>query len=52
MITAIIFGFAIFCGWLVFDVTKQKKLTLENVVSSLVVGVIGALGWWILDLIF
>ncbi len=51
-IPTIVFAFAVFCGWLVFDIVKQRKFTLENVVSSLVVAVIAGIAWWLLELIF
>ncbi|MET3506958.1 hypothetical protein [Halalkalibacter oceani] len=52
MVSAIVFAFAIFCGWLIVDIVKQRKLTLENVLSSLVAAVIAGLAWWVLELIF
>ncbi|WP_227937502.1 hypothetical protein [Alkalihalobacillus deserti] len=50
--STIIFAFAIFCGWIVFDVVKQKKITLEIVLSSAVVAVIAGAFWWLLEWIF
>ncbi|MCM3762536.1 hypothetical protein M3212_17340 [Alkalihalobacillus oceani] len=52
MVSAIVFAFAIFCGWLIFDIVKQRKLTLENLMSSLIVAVIAGVAWWVLELIF
>ncbi|MCM2675429.1 hypothetical protein [Alkalicoccobacillus plakortidis] len=49
MSTAIIFGVAIFLGWIILDVVKHKKLQLETVVTSLVAGIVGAVFWFILD---
>ncbi|WP_332634251.1 hypothetical protein [Halalkalibacter flavus] len=50
--STIVFAFSIFCGWLIFDVVKHRKLTLESLVSSLVIAVVAGVFWWILDLIF
>ncbi|MFC0559541.1 hypothetical protein [Halalkalibacter alkalisediminis] len=50
--STIVFAFAIFCGWLVFDIVKHKKITLESVLSSLVVAVVAGIFWWILEWIF
>ncbi|TWI52955.1 hypothetical protein [Halalkalibacter nanhaiisediminis] len=50
--STLIFAFAIFCGWLVFDIVKHRKLTLENVMSSLVVAVIAGIVWWLMELFF
>jgi hypothetical protein len=50
--TTIIFAFAIFCGWLVFDVVKHRKITIEMVLSSFVVAVVAGVVWWLLEWIF
>ncbi|GAE36722.1 hypothetical protein [Halalkalibacter akibai] len=50
--STIIFAFAIFCGWLVFDIVKHRKLTFEMVLSSMIVAVLAGLLWLILEWIF
>lgn len=50
--STIVFAFAIFCGWLVFDIAKHRKITLESVISSLLVAIVAGFAWWLLDLIF
>ncbi|WP_017726435.1 hypothetical protein [Halalkalibacterium ligniniphilum] len=52
MIDALVFAFAMFCGWVVFDTVKHRRLSLEIVMSALVVAVIAGIGWLLLDLIF
>jgi hypothetical protein len=49
---AVLFAVAIFCGWLIFDTVKQKKITMETVMSSLILGAIAGVGWFLLDLLF
>ncbi|MED1563189.1 hypothetical protein AJ85_07390 [Alkalihalobacillus alcalophilus ATCC 27647 = CGMCC 1.3604] len=48
---AIIFGFTVFIGWTIFDFVKEKKLKKELVISSFVIGIIAAIGWWGLGLL-
>ncbi|MCK0472687.1 hypothetical protein [Halalkalibacter sp. APA_J-10(15)] len=50
--TAIIFALAVFCGWFIFDFVKHKKVTMEMVMSSLVISVIAGVAWWLLDFFF
>ncbi|ARK31878.1 hypothetical protein [Halalkalibacter krulwichiae] len=52
MISTIVFAFAIFCGWLVFDFVKHRKITMEMVISSFVIAVAAGILWWLLELIF
>ncbi|MBP3949860.1 hypothetical protein [Bacillus suaedae] len=47
----IIFAFSIFCGWLIFDVVKHRKLNIKMILSSFVISVIAGVAWWLLDLI-
>jgi len=49
---AIWFGLAIFVGWLIIDWTKEKSINSEQVLHSVVAGVIGAVGWALLEWIF
>ncbi|WP_332695674.1 hypothetical protein [Halalkalibacter lacteus] len=50
--STIIFAFSIFCGWLIFDIVKHRKVTLEIVLSSFIVAVVAGVLWWLLDLFF
>ncbi|GAF64862.1 hypothetical protein [Alkalihalobacillus trypoxylicola] len=50
--TAVIFGFTVFCGWLIFDFAKEKQLRKELVMSSFIVGTIAGVGWWLLGYLF
>ncbi|MFB5664268.1 hypothetical protein [Alteribacillus sp. HJP-4] len=52
MVQAIIFGIAIFIGWIVMDVTKEKRLRKEKAAESLIAGIVGGMGWFLLDLLF
>ncbi|MDQ0206558.1 hypothetical protein [Alkalicoccobacillus murimartini] len=52
MTTAIIFGVAIFLGWIILDVVKHKKLQMETIVTSLVAGFVGAIFWFLLEWLF
>lgn len=52
MNTAIIFGVAIFLGWIILDVVKHKKLMIETVITSVIAGIAGAVFWLLLDYIF
>ncbi|MFB4159965.1 hypothetical protein ACE1TF_08785 [Geomicrobium sp. JSM 1781026] len=49
---AIFFGIAIFIGWTLIDLSKHKKITAENLLGSLIVAIIGGLGWAVFDWIF
>ncbi|MFC0469576.1 hypothetical protein ACFFHM_03300 [Halalkalibacter kiskunsagensis] len=50
--STVIFAFSIFCGWLIFDIVKHRKIKLEIVLSSLIVAIIAGVLWWLLDLLF
>jgi hypothetical protein len=50
--STIVFAFSIFCGWLIFDIVKQRKVTIDIIISSLIVALIAGIFWWILDLLF
>ncbi|MDE5415722.1 MAG: hypothetical protein LPK26_11660 [Bacillaceae bacterium] len=52
MVEALLFGIAIFFGWVIFDFVKHKKFSKENILSALVVGVIGGVAWYIIEWIF
>ena len=52
MSTAVIFGLAIFLGWVILDIAKHKKLQVETVITSLIAGIAGAGFWLLLDLLF
>ncbi|WP_185970854.1 hypothetical protein [Alkalicoccobacillus porphyridii] len=52
MSTAIIFGVAIFLGWIILDIVNHKKLQLETVITSFLAGVAGAGFWLLLNIIF
>ncbi|WP_209124001.1 hypothetical protein [Alkalihalobacillus sp. BA299] len=52
MLDALIFGIAIFFVWIIFDFVKYKKFSKENILSALVVGVIGSMAWYIIEWIF
>ncbi|MFC5713019.1 hypothetical protein ACFPU1_09510 [Thalassorhabdus alkalitolerans] len=51
MIQALIFGIAVFLGWILLDWVKEKKLRKEKVREAAVTAVFGAIGWLILDFI-
>ncbi|SDI81180.1 hypothetical protein [Natribacillus halophilus] len=46
---AVWFGVAIFVGWLIIDWSKEKRIHREQVLYSLVAGIIGGLGWAVID---
>ncbi|GAK00443.1 MULTISPECIES: hypothetical protein [Geomicrobium] len=48
---AILFGAAVFVGWTLIDLSKHKELKKENVLGSLFVAIIAAIGWAVFDLI-
>lgn len=47
---AIIIALAIFCGWLILDFVKAKRITIEAAIQSAVVGFLGGLVWFIIGL--
>ncbi|MBM0066281.1 hypothetical protein [Alkalicoccobacillus gibsonii] len=52
MNTAIIFGVAIFLGWMILDVVKYRTINAATVVTSVIAGVVGAIFWYLLDRFF
>ncbi|WP_193557012.1 hypothetical protein [Salicibibacter halophilus] len=49
---AIWFGLAIFVGWLIIDWSKEKSISREQVLHSVVAGIIGGAGWALIEWIF
>ncbi|GIN11833.1 hypothetical protein J26TS2_17000 [Shouchella clausii] len=47
---SIIIALAIFCGWLILDFIKAKRITKEAAIQSAVVGLLGGLVWFIIGL--
>lgn len=52
MVEAITFALAIFFGWFLFDVVKEKRVTKENLLSSLLLALIAGVGWYVIGVFF
>ncbi|MFD2705395.1 hypothetical protein [Salibacterium lacus] len=51
LLESISFGLAVFIGWLLFDYSKEKQWRKEKIGESFIVGVVGAIGWGVFDLL-
>ncbi|RKD68804.1 hypothetical protein ATL39_3267 [Sinobaca qinghaiensis] len=51
-IEAVIFGIAIFIGWMILDLVREKSFRKESIYQSFITGIAAALGWIVLELIF
>ncbi|WP_158737787.1 hypothetical protein [Alteribacillus sp. YIM 98480] len=49
---AIIFGAAVFAGWIILDYSKEKKWRKVSILESFLAGAAGAVGWLLLELVF
>ncbi|SDH63695.1 hypothetical protein SAMN05192534_108102 [Alteribacillus persepolensis] len=47
---AMMFGAAVFAGWVILDVTKARDWRNMNLLESLIAGFFGAVGWYMIDL--
>ncbi|MGN7285861.1 hypothetical protein [Shouchella clausii] len=47
---ALIIALAIFCGWLILDFVKVKRITMEAAIQSAVVGLLGGFVWFLIGL--
>ncbi|WP_169871134.1 hypothetical protein [Shouchella patagoniensis] len=48
---ALIMAIAIFCGWLLLDVVKTKKITKEVLIQSAFVGIVAGIIWFVLGVL-
>ncbi|MFB4163114.1 hypothetical protein ACE1TI_04550 [Alteribacillus sp. JSM 102045] len=49
---AVIFGAAVLAGWMLLDYSKEKQWRKVKVLESFLAGTAGALGWFLLEIIF